>query len=179
MTSSSKETLFLCFTILSLPNEAPGSLQDFTRHLCLRVLRLPEPISISGTSSELLEPWAWGNLGEDSPTFIWFSSFTWKTFLVNVKVSCMLAISLVHMASFRHSGIKEAIDAKLKRCAGSGGGWGATEEEGRGGTRLDEQGLVLHNWGAPIPFWSRTQNRVKLRCSSSSLIIRRNDINNW
>lgn len=169
MTSSSKDTLFLCFTILSLPYEAPGSLQDFTRHLCLRMRRLPEPISISGTSWDLFEPLAQGHSGEDSSTFIRFP-FTWKTFLVNVKVSCMLAVGLVNVASSRHLNIKEAIDAKL-------GGWGATKGNW-GGTRLDKEGLVLHNRGGPNPFWSRTQNRVKVRCSSSSLIIWRNGINN-
>lgn len=178
MTSSSKDTLFLCFTILSLPNEAPGSLLDFTRHLCLCVLRLPEPISISGTSWELFEPLAQGHRGEDSSTFIRVS-FTWKIFLVNVKVSCMLAISLINMVSSRHLDIKEVIDTKLKLRSGSGGGWGATEEEGWGDTRLDKQGLVLHNPGGPNPFWSRTQTRVKVRWSSSSLIIWRNDINSW
>lgn len=177
MTSSSKDTLFLCFPILSLPNEAPGSLQDFTRHLCLRVLRLPEPISISGTSWVLFEPLAQGHSAEDSLTFIRFP-FTWKTFLVNLKVSCMLATSLVNVASSRHLDIKEATDAKLKRWSGPGGGWGATEVDSWGGSRLDEQGLVFHSREGPHPFWSRTQNRVKVSCSSSSLIIWRNDINN-
>lgn len=160
MTSSSKDTLFLCFTFLSLLNDAPGSLQDFTRHLCLDVLTLSWLTGIFETSLELLE--SSGHLGEYFPMLVAFLSSIckrvspedklqssvplgscggvfssqriinllgqffataprcvkiFKSLWVKVKVCCMFAISLVHMASFRHSEMKEDKDGSVKRCS--------------------------------------------------------------
>lgn len=189
MTSSSKDTLFLCFTFLSLPNDAPGSLQDFTRHLCLDALTLSWLAGVSETSLELLE--SSGHLGEYLQTLVrllspickrvspgdklqssvplgscggMFSSqrimnLLWRFFAaaprcveifkslwVKVKVSCMFAISLVHMASFRHSEMKEDKDGSVKRCFRERRRrWGDAGKEGRGGARLGEERLVLHN----------------------------------
>lgn len=189
MTSSSKDTLFLCFTFLSLPNEAPGSLQDFTRHLCLDMLTLSLLTGVFETSLELLE--SSGHLGKYFPTHVRFLSpickrvfpedklqssvplgscggvfasqriinLLWwffatasrcvkifKSLWVKVKVFCMFAIGLVHMASFRHSEMKEDKDVSVKRCSRERRWrWGEAGKEGRGGARLDEQRLVLHN----------------------------------
>lgn len=186
MTSSSKDTLFLCFTFLSVPNDAPGSLHDFTRHLCLDVLTLSWLTGVFETSLELSA--SSGHLGEDFPTLVRFLSpickqvspgdkpqsvppgicggvsssqriihLLWQFFAtasrcvkifkslrVKVKVSCMFAMSLVCMTSFRHSEMKEDKDGSVKRCSGERR-WGDAGKEGRGGAKLGEERLVLHN----------------------------------
>lgn len=209
MTSSSKDTLFLCFRFLSLPNDAPGSLQDFTRHLCLDVLTLSwltgvfdsgeyfptlvrflSPICKRVSPGDKLQSsvplWSCGSVFSSQRIINLLSVFATarrcvkivKSLRVKVKVSCMFAISLVHMASFRHSEMKEDKDGSVKRCSRERRRrWGDAGKEDRGGARLGEERPVLHNWGGTHPFWSRTQSRVMVCCSSSPLISWRKDIN--
>lgn len=205
MTSSSKDTRFLFFRFLSLTGKSPGVVQiwqDLRRPLGLRVFRLsllagscriPSELSLllgsrrlwalefltslnmlSSRPTDVLQssvsPKSWGGISSwqkmTNPLCLFVTASCLGTLpessLRKLKMSGILKKSLVQGDSFWHSAAEKAEEG---------------QRMGSHAVRLPLQPLLPNKRGAVLPVWSRMQKQVMGSSSSTSWIVRPEDIN--